>query len=120
MTASHFLLERRIDLFAITDINPVNNTEYRIERIVSYDSGETWVDNWVMNETASFASPPAVTGTGDSLDIFLAARGKDGKIYFSRLSEYFEFRNKAWGPIGNGVFEGKPALCLYGNSVTKW
>ena len=63
-----------------SDINPTTKDRYQIERIVSYDSGETWVDNWIRNEIGTFSSGAAASIAGDSLDIFLV--GKMKYLYF--------------------------------------
>lgn len=119
MTASVFSLDRRLDVFAAADLNPVNN-DHKLERIVSFDNGETWVDNWIRNDIGVFTSSAAASITGDSLDTFVAAKGKDNRIWFTRLEEYYDFSNKGWGPIGQGVFTGKPAICCSGNSISEW
>ncbi|CAA9469302.1 MAG: hypothetical protein AVDCRST_MAG96-287 [uncultured Segetibacter sp.] len=80
MIASIFALEKRLELFMTSDINPTTKDRYQIERIVSYDSGETWVDNWIRNEIGTFSSGAAASIAGDSLDIFLV--GKMKYLYF--------------------------------------
>jgi ABC-type transporter Mla maintaining outer membrane lipid asymmetry permease subunit MlaE len=120
MIASIFALEKRLELFVAANVNPDTNDQYQIERIVSYDNGETWVNNWIRNEIGTFSSSAAACITGDSLDTFLVAKGRDNKAWFSRLQEYYEFKNSSWGPIGAGVFTGKPAICSYGNSSSGW
>lgn len=120
MTTSVFSLEKRLEVFAISDFDPSDNTKYRAQRLVSYDNGSTWIDNWVTNRVGIFSSSLAASITGDSLDSFLVGRGGGNKFYFTRLQEYYELTNAQWEPIGAGVFEGKPAICSYGNSVTSW
>lgn len=120
MTASVYSLGMRLELFAISDLNPLNSTQFSVERLVSYNNGETWVDNWVKNNVGVFASSVAASITGDSLDTFIVGRGQDNKFWFARLQEYYEFANQGWGPIGQGVFKGKPAICSHGCSKTSW
>ena len=119
-TASLFSLERRLEVFTMADMDPASNDEYQAERIVSYDNGTTWVDNWVRNDVGVFSSSLAASITGDSLDSFLAGRGTDNRFYFARLQEYYDFKSAVWAPIGQGVFNGKPALCSSGNSKSAW
>jgi hypothetical protein len=120
MTASTYALEKRIDLFSVVDPDPKAGAQFRIERIVSYDNGSTWVDNWVRNEVGVFSSSIAACITGDSLDTFIAGKGMDNKFWFARLQEYYEFKNVGFFAIGAGVFQGKPAICSYNNSVSQW
>jgi len=119
-TASLFSLERRLEVFAIADVNPLSGNQYKVERIVSYDNGETWVDNWIRNDVGTFSSPLAASITGDNLDSFLVGRGTDNQFWFTRLQEYYEFKNVGWNPIGQGIFTGKPAVCSSGTSKTAW
>lgn len=120
MTASVFALEKRLDVFAAIDQSAANNDQHRIERIVSYDNGSTWVNNWIPNQTTVFSSSVAASITGDSLDTFLVGRKSDDRFYFTRLQEYYEFKNAQWAAIGKGTFDGKPAICSYGNSISAW
>lgn len=120
MTASVFALETRLDLFTAADKDPASTGRYMFERLVSYDNGSTWVDNWVRNNVGVWVSSPAACISGDSLDTFLVGRGLDNKFWFARLQEYYEFSNIGFAPIGQGVFTGKPAICSFGNSVSGW
>jgi len=67
----------------MVDINPLGNNEYKAERIVSYDNGETWVDNWIRNDVGTFSSSLAASTTGDSLDAFLVGKGTDNRFWFT-------------------------------------
>lgn len=117
-TASIFSLESRLEVFAISKAG--SNDAFRMERIVSYNNGDTWVDNWVRNDVGAFRSSIAGAITGDSLDGFLVGRGMDDRIWLTRLQEYYEFRSLGASPIGEGVFTGKPAICLHGTSTSSW
>lgn len=120
MTASVFSLGFRLEIFAVTDLDVRNNTEFSVERLVSYNNGETWINNWVKNNVGVFSSSVAACITGDSLDTFLVGRGQDNRFWFTRLQEYYEFSTYGFGPIGAGVFKGKPAICSNGCSKTNW
>ncbi len=120
MTSSVFSLERRIDVFAVSDFLPTNITGFRAERLVSYNNGDSWSANWITSENGIFQSSLAASITGDGLDTFLVGRRNDDKFYFARLPEYYEFRSVNWNVIGKGVFDGKPAICSYGNTTSEW
>lgn len=120
MLTSVFSLNSRLDLFAISDSSIRTKNEFRLQRLVSYDNGETWVKDWITNDVGKLASSAAAAITGDSLDTFIVARGMDHRIWFSRLQELYDFKNAGWSPIGAGVFDGKPAVCSYGNATTDW
>lgn len=115
-----YALERRLEVYVAADVNPTTDGPFQAERIVSYDNGETWVDNWVRNKVGTFRSSLAGAMTGDSLDGFLVGRGMDNGCYFTRLQEYYEFTTAGWSRIGSGAFNGKPALCLHGTSKSSW
>ncbi len=118
-TASIYSLESRLEVFAASKAGSSNDT-FRLERIVSYDNGETWVDNWIRHDTLAYRSSLAASITGDSLDTFIVGRGMDDRLWFSRLAELYELKNAGAGPIGAGVFTGKPAICSHGTSKTSW
>ncbi|GAA3926821.1 hypothetical protein GO495_04945 [Chitinophaga oryziterrae] len=120
MTTSVFALEKRLEVFAVANLGAANIDILQIERIVSYDNGSTWVNNWVPNQTATFSSSVAAAITGDSLDTFVVGRRNDDHFWFGRLEEYYEFKTTPWAVIGAGTFYGKPAICSYGNSVSGW
>jgi hypothetical protein len=117
MSASTLALEKRLELFVAADANPMNKTQHFVERLVSYNNGDTWIDNWIQNDDGIFSSSPAAAITGDNLDTFITAKGQDNRFLFARLSEYFDFKNISWSPIGIGVFTGRPAICCFGNST---
>ncbi|MCA1677644.1 MAG: hypothetical protein LC777_01205 [Actinobacteria bacterium] len=119
-TASLYALDRRLEVYAVSDAFPNAVARFEAERIVSYDNGDTWVDNWIRNETGQFKSSLAGAITGDSLDTVLVGQGADTSFYSGRLQEYYEFRNASWHKIGAGTFTSKPAVCLYGTSKTIW
>jgi hypothetical protein len=119
-TASLFSLGRRIEVFAMSDANVLTSDQYHINRLVSYDNGNTWVGDWVLNVIGTFSSPVATSITGDSLDTFLVGKGQDQRFWFTCLSEYYNLKQAGFNPIGQGIFHGKPALCSYGNSKTTW
>ncbi len=118
-TASIFSLESRLEVFAVSKAGSPNDM-FRMERIVSYDNGETWVDNWIRNNVVGYRSSVAASITGDSLDTFLVGRGMDDRFWFTRLQEYYEFTAVGAGAIGEGIFTGKPAVCSHGTSKTSW
>jgi len=120
MLTSVFSLGSRLELFAISDANPRTKKEFRVARLVSYDNGETWVKNWIINDRGKFSSSVAAAITGDSLDTFIVGRGMDDFVWFIRLEEVYDFKNSRWSRIPAGVFSGKPAVCCYGNATTDW
>src|SRR5436189_242688 len=99
-TASLCSLGRRVEVFAMSDANVLTSNEYCVNRLVSYDNGNTWVGNWVRNTVGNFRSAIAASITGDSLDTFLIGRGQDDRFWFAHLGEYYNFSNAGWNPIG--------------------
>ena len=118
MIATVFSLDRRIDLFAVADAGGANR--HKAQRLVSYNNGESWVDNWIQSDVGVFESSMAAAITGDSMETFLTGRGMDDRFWFARMSEYYQFEQIIFNPIGAGTFDGKPAICAYGNAKTEW
>lgn len=119
-TAVTYALESRLEIFASQDIDPFRNDRYRVARIVSYDDGSTWINNWIENKVGVFSSSLAGAITGDSLDTYLVGRGQDDRMWLGRLAEYYAFESAGWQPIGAGKFKGRPAIVLNGTSQTRW
>lgn len=119
-TATLYSLDRRLEVYAAADMDPTSLGVVTPARIVSYDSGDTWIDSWSSITPGTFTSPLAGAITGDSLDTILIGRGTDDRFFSTRLAEVFEPHNTGWSPIGAGVFTSKPAVCLFGASMTAW
>lgn len=120
MIATAYSLDKRLELFLPEDRDPISANKLKLARIVSYDNGSTWINNWAKNDVGVMSSSPAAAITGDSLDCFVVSRGQDDRFWLSRLSEYYELKNLGWNAIGSGVFNGRPAICVSGNTTTKW
>jgi hypothetical protein len=112
--ASVYSIGGRIDVYA------ANHTAglYKPVRIVSFDNGDSWVQNWTQVSTGTFTTMIAGAITGDSLDTVLIGRESDNRYSKTVISEYFKPPAATWTPIGSGIFVSKPAVCIMGVSQT--